>query len=257
MCSRLVRAVFLIVSLLSLAATFTAAARQAGAAGTSEQTDLRTWSDRGGEHHTAAALLSVKVTLEKEDGTTVTVPWESLSDADREYVIQQIAKNNAASAPLPERGLADESKHHRFLQQGGRNIVDIGQSGGKKSAAVPPAQEVVVTGVGTDSETAMQNAFSQAMEQSVGLLVDAETVVKNDRLIRDEILTYSRGYVEKYEVVSRWQDGGLHHTKIRAVVARDKLVEKLTRNQDRHTGGAWGNHVSPDCIRRQERGPGC
>ena len=73
----------------------------------------------------------------------------------------------------------------------------------------------------------MQNAFSQAIEQTVGLLVDAETVVKNDQLIRDEVLTYSRGYVEKYEVVKRWQEDGLHHATIRAVVARDKLAEKL------------------------------
>jgi hypothetical protein len=85
----------------------------------------------------------------------------------------------------------------------------------------------VVTGVGTDSDKAVQNAFSQAIEQTVGLLVDAETVVKNDQLIRDEILTYSRGYVEKYEIVSRWQESGLHHAKIQAVVARDKLVAKL------------------------------
>ena len=52
----------------------------------------------------------------------------------------------------------------------------------------------------------MQNAFSEAIEQTVGVLVDAETVVKNDQLIRDEILTYSRGYVEKYEIVRRWEE---------------------------------------------------
>ena len=52
-------------------------------------------------------------------------------------------------------------------------------------------------------------------------------MVKNDQLIRDEILTYSRGYVDKYEVVKRWQEEGLHHATIRAVVARDKLAEKL------------------------------
>jgi len=36
-------------------------------------------------------------------------------------------------------------------------------------------------------------------------LVDSETVVKNDELIHDEVLTYSRGYMEKYEV--RKDDG--------------------------------------------------
>ena len=50
---------------------------------------------------------------------------------------------------------------------------------------------------------------------------------RSDQLIHDEILTYSRGYVEKYDVVRRWQEDGLHHAKIRAIVARDKLIEKL------------------------------
>ena len=91
----------------------------------------------------------------------------------------------------------------------------------------PRGENLVVTGVGTDPDKAVQNAFSQVIEQTVGVLVDAETVVKNDELIRDEILTYSRGYVEKYEIVKRWQEAGLHHATIRAVVVRDKLVEKL------------------------------
>ena len=52
---------------------------------------------------------------------------------------------------------------------------------------------MTVTGVGTDPDKAVQNAFSQAIEQVVGVLVDADTVVKNDQLIRDEVLTYSRG----------------------------------------------------------------
>ena len=33
-----------------------------------------------------------------------------------------------------------------------------------------------------------------------------------------EILTFSRGYVEKYEIAKRWQEEGLHHATIRAVV---------------------------------------
>jgi hypothetical protein len=113
--------------------------------------------------------------------------------------------------------------------QSGRAVVKMNPSGGTKppATALPQAAEVIVTGIGTDPEKALQNAFSQAIEQTVGVLVDAESVVKNDQLIRDELLTYSRGYVEKYDVVKRWQEDALHHATIRAVVARDKLVEKL------------------------------
>ena len=140
------------------------------------------------------------------------------------------ARNDSASVPAEETRPPGPSKQPAPSSQHGRsNVAEINPSGGKKStrAALPEAKEVVVTGVGTDPDKAMQNAFSQAIEQTVGVLVDAETVVKNDQLIRDEILTYSRGYVEKYEVVKRWEEDGLHHATIRAVVARDKLVEKL------------------------------
>lgn len=110
----------------------------------------------------------------------------------------------------------------------GRNVVEINPSGSKKpSTAVVQPKEIVVSGIGIDPDKAVQNAFSQAIEQTVGVLVDAESIVKNDQLIRDEVLTHSRGYMEKYEVVKRWEEDGLHHATIRAVVARDKLVEKL------------------------------
>jgi hypothetical protein len=107
--------------------------------------------------------------------------------------------------------------------QPGRAVVKMNPSGGKKPLAAAPLQaaEVVVTGVGTDPEKAVQNAFSEAIEQTVGVLVDAESAVKNDQLIRDEVLTY------KFEVVKRWEEGGLQHATILAVVARGKLVEKL------------------------------
>ena len=169
--------------------------------------------------------------LRKKDGTTIDVPLESLSDADREYVQQNASGNEADSELAEEPRSSGQPGRPATSSRRGHNgdTVEINPSGGKRSArtASPQAKEVIVTGVGTDPEKAIQNAFSQAIEQTVGLLVDAETVVKNDELIHDEVLTYSRGYMEKYEVVRRWQEGGLHHAKIRAVVARDKLVEKL------------------------------
>ena len=200
---------------------------QESPANTPDQPRVRTWTDRSGEHQTEASLMDLKVTLKKKDGTVVTVPLESLSDADRDYLKQKIWGDDPASAPAEDASLVGRRKQRTALSQHGHNVAEINPSGGKKSSAISQAKEVVVTGVGIDPDKAMQNAFSQAIEQTVGLLVDAETAVKNDQLIRDEILTCSRGYMEKYEVVSRWQESGLHHAKIRAVVARDKLVEKL------------------------------
>jgi hypothetical protein len=93
--------------------------------------------------------------------------------------------------------------------------------------AAPRVRQVEVTGSGTDPEQAKQSAFSNAIEQTVGVLVDAETLVKNDELIRDQILTYSRGYVKQFTVIKEWQEDGLHHARIRADVAVTKLVDRL------------------------------
>ena len=211
-----------------LAVALSPAEAQETGANASDQSRLRTWTDRSGTHNTEAAFMDLKVTLKKKDGTIVTIPLESLSDADRDYLKQKIWGVAPASAAVEEVRPAGRPKQRPSSAQHGRNVAEINPSGGRKASAISQAKEVVVTGVGSDSDKAMQNAFSQAIKQTVGVLVDAEIVVKNDQLIRDEILTYSRGYVEKYEIVKRWQEDGLHHATVRAVVARDKLVEKLT-----------------------------
>ncbi len=87
--------------------------------------------------------------------------------------------------------------------------------------------DVLATGVGKDPEQARQNAFVQAIEQAVGVLVEAETLVRNDAIVREQILTYSRAYVESFEPVSAWEKDGLHYARIRAKVAATKLADKL------------------------------
>jgi hypothetical protein len=87
--------------------------------------------------------------------------------------------------------------------------------------------DVVATGVGSDSQQAQQNAFSSAIEQALGVLVDAETIVENDQLVRDQVLKFSRGYVNDFEVLERADKGGLHFVRIRAKVAAGRLGEKL------------------------------
>jgi hypothetical protein len=41
------------------------------------------------------------------------------------------------------------------------------------------------------------------------------------------VLSYSRGYVEEFDVIASWEKDGLHYCRIRASVSREKLGEKL------------------------------
>jgi len=104
--------------------------------------------------------------------------------------------------------------------------VDFGGST-KDADASPGTRSVLATGVGLSQEKARQNAFANAIEQTVGLLVDSETLVRNDAIVREQVLTVSRGCIEKFDVLKEWQADGLHHARIRADVAVTRLVEKL------------------------------
>lgn len=87
------------------------------------------------------------------------------------------------------------------------------------------------TGCGLDPEKAKHDAFTRAIEYHVGVLVDAETRVENDELISEKILTVSKGYMERHEVVRSWQEEGLHYVLIWAVVAQKPLASQLENHQ--------------------------
>ena len=88
---------------------------------------------------------------------------------------------------------------------------------------------VVAKGVGATAQSAEKAALRSAVEKVVGMLVDAETLVKNDELVEDQILTYSKGYVETFESLEgpSKNEEGLVFVKIRATVKKGKLNEKI------------------------------
>jgi len=141
----------------------------------------RTWTDDTGKHHTEALLHDFAggmVRLRKRDGTDVQLPFERLSEADRQYL---------------------QSREPGAL----------------------------FVGCGLDPEKARQNAFRNAIEHHVGLLVDSQTLVQNDELINDKILTVSRGYVDEFAVLRTWSEEGLVYVLIRATVASQPLASRL------------------------------
>ncbi|MBN1852862.1 MAG: hypothetical protein JW829_09065 [Pirellulales bacterium] len=42
---------------------------------------------------------------------------------------------------------------------------------------------------------------------------------------------FSRGYVQKFDLVKQWEQDGLHHAQIKALVEVEKLAKKL-KGQD-------------------------
>lgn len=95
------------------------------------------------------------------------------------------------------------------------------------STANAKQMSVVVTGVGTDAGKAKYNALSNAIEQVVGVLVDAETLVENDKLVREKVLTYTEGDIASMKVLEQWQKDGLYHIRLKATVAVQKIESRL------------------------------
>ena len=105
--------------------------------------------------------------------------------------------------------------------------------------AVPlHAQEVIAIGsaaiyndnVGSAKNQALQNAQRQAVEQGVGALIDSQTISQNFQIIKDEILSSSRGFVTSYQILEegRTPDNGFYQVKIRAFVSDKGIRDKLT-----------------------------
>lgn len=126
-----------------------------------------------------------------------------------------------ATSPIPASLLPPASPKPDVIVAPPASNTDAAAGSGKDDIV-----EVVAQGMGTDQPSALNNAYSNAVQQALGLYVDAETMVQNDQIVRDQILTYSKGFIQKVDVVSQNQANGLFQVNIRAQVKRQQLLEK-------------------------------
>ena len=96
-------------------------------------------------------------------------------------------------------------------------------------------------GQGDSEESAINDAFRNAVQQVVGVLIDSETMIKNDELIEDKILTYSHGFIESWKKLKTRQENGIHSVTINAVVRRRDIVLRLKEFQIQKTTLVDGN----------------
>jgi len=83
------------------------------------------------------------------------------------------------------------------------------------------------TGRGVTKEKALKDAYRDAVEHAVGLYVDTEQLLDNDKLVKDKVLTHSNAYIEKYEEKNLANNDGLLEIEIVAWVRRRELTQKL------------------------------
>lgn len=97
------------------------------------------------------------------------------------------------------------------------------------------SKEVVVRGAGAiyqgdvalARDTAISDALRKAVEEVMGTLVQADTLVKNFELIEDNIYTQTKGYIKNYEVLKEEELQGVYRVTVKAVVGLKKLQDDL------------------------------
>jgi hypothetical protein len=106
-------------------------------------------------------------------------------------------------------------------------------------ASLAFAQATVVTKEGTGEAAivnkdeqkafaeAQQNALRAAVEQAAGVKIDADTVVVNNQLVRDQVFANTSGYVKKFEVLSKKSDKGVVTVTVKADVITDNLDKDI------------------------------
>ena len=89
--------------------------------------------------------------------------------------------------------------------------------------------DVIAVGVGMTQDEAHKAANKAAVAQVVGTMVDATTLVENDELVENKILTYSPGLIAESKIIGtpKKNANGLVTLKVKATVKKIALREKL------------------------------
>jgi hypothetical protein len=91
----------------------------------------------------------------------------------------------------------------------------------------PLANALQVSGEGSTFEEAKQNAFRTAIEFVAGSVVTSERESTNYKLVKDEILVYSAGYVTDYKILNTIKSGNKVRVIVDVQVSSNKLSDRI------------------------------
>ena len=115
---------------------------------------------------------------------------------------------------------------------------------------------IEVAGEGRTTEEARKVAFRIAVEQAIGSLLSSETEVQNGRIMRDEIINYASGYIDRFEVTGQEASPLGIRTTMKVWVRRSALSNRLL-NRSEKVGEVDGPRASVQLSTlNQERATG-
>ena len=88
------------------------------------------------------------------------------------------------------------------------------------------------SGTGANFELAKQNAFREAIQIKVGALVLSERESNAYKLVKDDILVYSAGYVEDFKVISTTNINKNVVVTMDVMVSSSKIADSILSKKD-------------------------
>ncbi len=76
-------------------------------------------------------------------------------------------------------------------------------------------------------DKALDDALRRAVEQAVGTVVTSDTMTERYRVIHDQILSQTSGYIRRYSILSETAEDTLYRVNIRAEVGKTNLMSDL------------------------------
>ena len=92
---------------------------------------------------------------------------------------------------------------------------------------------IEVAGQGATAEESKNNGFRLAIEQALGSIISSETEVQQGRIVRDEIISYASGYVDRFEIVKQQPNNTGIQTTMQVWVRRSALNNRLLNRSEK------------------------
>lgn len=87
--------------------------------------------------------------------------------------------------------------------------------------------QVDVIGEGVTPEQARNDGFRLAVDRAVGSVIATQTETQNQRLVRNEIVNYSSGFVDRFEIVDQQLVGNRYQVRMRVWVGENRIAHRL------------------------------
>jgi hypothetical protein len=76
-------------------------------------------------------------------------------------------------------------------------------------------------------EKAIADALRNAVEKAVGTVITSASVSKDFELVEDKVLSNSRGYIKKFDIIDKKEADGTVTITLRADVGKDELAKDV------------------------------